>query len=109
MKHLCALLGVSLLVAVVPYPFSVAAAVQTGSGWVTLFDGTNLDQWNRIGDANWKLTDGVVQADAGTGFLVSKSSYADFELRAEFWVDAAANSGIFIRCTDPSNIAATNA
>ena len=35
------------------------------------------------------------------GHLVSKNSYTDFQIRAEFWVDSDANSGIFIRCTDP--------
>jgi hypothetical protein len=28
---------------------------QTDAGWVTLFDGKNLDNWNKIGDANWRL------------------------------------------------------
>jgi hypothetical protein len=101
MKHRCTLLGVSLLVAALPLPSSVTAAGQADAGWVTLFDGTNLDQWNTIGDANWKLTDGVVHAEAGTGFLVTKSSYADFELRAEFWADTHPNSGIFLRWTVP--------
>jgi len=41
-----------------------------------------------------------VQADLGSGFLVSKQEYGDFQLRAEFWVDATANSGVFIRATD---------
>jgi len=40
---------------------------------------------------------------------VSKQKYKDFQLRAEFWVDAEANSGIFIRCTDPQKITAVNA
>jgi Domain of Unknown Function (DUF1080) len=64
----------------------------------------NLSNWNQIGDANWKLADGIVAADKGNGFLVSKNSYGDFQLRAEFWVDADANSGIFIRCSDPTKV-----
>jgi hypothetical protein len=40
-------------------------------------------------------------AGVKASFLVSKKDYADFQLRAEFWVDADANSGIFIRCTNP--------
>jgi len=70
--------------------------------WVTLLDGTNLDNWNPVGDANWRIVDGAAQADMGGGHLVSKESYGDFELRAEFWVDQPANSGIFIRCADPA-------
>jgi hypothetical protein len=71
-----------------------------GGGWVTLFDGSSLDNWNRVGDANWRLDGGVVVADKGSGFLVTKNTYADFEIRAEFWADSDANSGIFIRCED---------
>jgi Domain of Unknown Function (DUF1080) len=79
------------------------------TGWKTLFDGSNLNNWEPIGNANWRLVNGIVQADLGNGYLVSKEDYADFDLRAEFWVDATANSGIFIRCTDPKRITAMNA
>jgi hypothetical protein len=85
------------------------AVGQTDAGWITLFDGSNLDHWTTIGNANWKLADGSVQADKGEGFLVSKNTYTDFEIRAEFWVDEEANSGIFIRCTDTTKVTATNA
>jgi hypothetical protein len=77
---------------------------QTDAGWVTLLDGKSLDNWNKLGDANWRLEGGAVVADKGNGFLVSKNAYTDFQLRAEFWVDADANSGIFIRCTNPDKI-----
>jgi len=74
---------------------------QSNAGWTTLFDGKSLDHWNKVGEADWKLADGVVEADKGEGFLVTKDSYADFELKVEFWVDDKANSGVFLRCEDP--------
>jgi hypothetical protein len=86
-----------------PAPFKVDKT------WTTLFDGSNLDQWNRIGDANWRLEGGAVVADKGQGYLVTSRGYIDFQLRAEFWVDATANSGVFIRCTDPKAVTASNA
>jgi hypothetical protein len=64
-------------------------------------DGTDLDNWHIVGDANWRIVDGAAQADMGGGHLMSNDSYTDFVLRAEFWVDEPANSGIFIRCDDP--------
>ena len=79
------------------------------AGWTTLFDGSSLAGWNVLGDANWELEDGAVQADSGSGFLVTPESYADFELTLEFWVDEPANSGIFIRCADAENVRDTNA
>src|SRR5678815_992365 len=80
------------------------------AGWNTLLDGSNpktLDNWNRIGDANWRAEDGAVVADKGKGgHLVSKNSYKDFQIRAEFWADHTTNSGIFIRAADPNKIGA---
>jgi hypothetical protein len=81
---------------------------QADAGWITLLDGSNLDHWNRVGNANWRLAEGTAQADKGNGFLVSKNSYTDFQIRAEFWADPAANSGIFIRCSDPQKISSKN-
>ena len=78
------------------------------AGWTTLFDGSSLDGWRVLGDANWELADGAVSADSGNGYLVTGVSYGDFELTLEFWVDELANSGVFIRCSDPENIGAGN-
>ena len=73
-------------------------------GWVNLFDGKNLDNFTRVGGANWTIVDGVVQADKsttkGSSFLVSKTAYKDFEVRVEFWVSDDANSGVYMRCAD---------
>ena len=84
--------------------FSGSHRAVAADGWVTLFDGKNLDNFDQIGNANWRIEDGAVVADKGNGFLVTKNAYTDYQLRAEFWVDADANSGVFIRCTDPVKI-----
>jgi hypothetical protein len=85
-----------------------AATPQAGQ-WTTLFDGTSLQGWNRVGDANWTLSDGAVQADSGSGFLVTPAAYGDFQLTIDFWVSDVANSGVFIRCADPQTITDMNA
>src|SRR5262245_13128765 len=86
---------------------------QRDTGWNTLLDGSNLktlDNWNRVGDANWRVEDGRVVADKGKGgHLVSKNSYKDFQIRAEFWAEHTTNSGIFIRITDPKQISSKSA
>jgi hypothetical protein len=89
--------------AIIPSP------AQQSGGWTTLFDGSNLNSFNMLGKANWKIADGSVQADSGNGFLITKASYKDFEITAEFWVDEKANSGVFIRCSDPTKVDAENA
>jgi len=80
-------------------------------GWTTLIDGeAGLDNWNRVGDANWRPEDGAIVAYRGRGgYLVSKGLYKDFQLRAEFWADPTTNSGIFFRVTNPKRIGADNA
>ncbi|HYS51629.1 MAG TPA: DUF1080 domain-containing protein [Burkholderiales bacterium] len=81
------------------------------SGWTTLIDGSSgLDNFNRVGDANWREEGGAIVADKGKGgYLVSKNSYKDFQIRAEFWADHTTNSGVFLRVTDPNKITATDA
>ena len=66
--------------------------------------------WPRAGEANWRVADGgAVQADAGSGgYLVTPDDYADFDISVEFWVTPEANSGVFVRCTDPSAPGAAN-
>src|SRR5262249_4736956 len=112
MKRLLVIAIGVLIIGLVHQPAYQAAAQgkqSSATGWTTLFDGKSLAAFNMIGDANWQLVDGVVQANKGNGFLVTKGSYADFELKAEFWVDADANSGVFIRCENPQQITAMNA
>jgi hypothetical protein len=82
---------------------------QPASGWTTLLDGTTLKGWSTLGTANWTIVNGAVEANAGAGFLVTPTSYGDFELTAEIWADEAANSGIFIRCSDPKNVTPSSA
>jgi hypothetical protein len=104
MKRSVAIIAASLVVSV-----SIAGCAHTSgsdAGWVTLIDGTKgLDNFDRVGDANWRTEDGAIVADKGKGgFLVSKNAYKDFQLRAEFWADHTTNSGIFMRCADPKVI-----
>lgn len=68
-----------------------------------------LENWNQTGSGNWRIEDGAIIADAGNGLLVSKNSYQDFRLTAEFWADHTTNSGIFIRVDDASYINAYSA
>ena len=82
------------------------------SGWTTLIDGEKgMDNFTRVGDANWTATDGAVQATQGgkdPAYLLSKQSYTNFEMRVEFWASDDANSGVFMRCQDRSTITDEN-
>ena len=78
-------------------------------GWVTLVDGSSIPGWAQLGKGNWSIVDGSLQGKNGdAGFLMSTASYTDFEIRAEFWADEDANSGLFIRCQDRAKVTADN-
>jgi len=100
---------VSMLVAAV-LAAGCAALNPSMAGWETLIDrGSGLDNFNRVGAANWRSDGGTVMADSGQpGFLVTKKSYRDFQIRAEFWAEPTTNSGIFVRAQNPANIQATS-
>ena len=75
--------------------------------WSVLFAGHDLTSFNAIGGGNWQMADGYVAADSGEpGFLVTKGSFTDFELRLEFQASSETNSGVFIRCGDPDDVSA---
>ena len=88
---------------------TLAGCAALGIGdWTPLVDGTRgMENFNRVGDANWMATDGAIQAVSGgkdPGYLVTRKAYGDFVLRAEFWASDDANSGIFLRCQNPLQI-----
>ena len=64
-------------------------------------DAKSLDNFEQVGTANWRIGEQAMAADYGQGFLVTKQSYGDFQLRLEYWADEGTNSGVFIRCENP--------
>src|SRR5215210_392072 len=86
-------------------------AMMPGSmgGWTTLVDGAKgLENFARLGHSNWRAEDGAIVADRNPdktpSYLVTRTSYSNFVIRAEFWASDDANSGIFARCKDPKNV-----
>jgi hypothetical protein len=81
-----------------------------GSGWTTLIDGDKgLDNFIVSGSkANWRPEGGAIVADQtsgkGTSVLVSKKSFKNFQLYAEFWAAENTNSGIYLRIRTPDNV-----
>jgi len=87
---------------------TACANMQGGGGnWVPIVDaGKGMEKLNRVGEADWALVDGALQATKGSGnaYLVTRESYTDFVIRAEFWASDDANSGLFMRCQKPADI-----
>ena len=86
------------------------ASGPSNDGFVKLLDaGKGLENWEAIGDANWRAEENLIVADKGKGgFLVSRKNYKDFIIRAEFWAATDTNSGIFVRLSNPKTVTADN-
>jgi creatinine amidohydrolase/Fe(II)-dependent formamide hydrolase-like protein len=92
----------------VPRPAGLSAS-EAAAGWRALSDGKTLTGWTTIGGVRWTVADGAFTANPSKqsatpmqGFLRSTDTFSDFELKAEFWADPDANSGLFIRCGTPA-------
>lgn len=60
---------------------------------VVLFDGSNLDQWTLGGGkAPWKVENGYMQVEPGSGSIRTKERFADFQLHIE-WATPAQVEG----------------
>jgi hypothetical protein len=83
-----------------------APKVPPPPGAVVLFDGTDLSQWVNRKDgqpAAWKVAGGYFEVVPGTGDIISRQTFADYQLHVEFWLplmpelkgQARSNSGVY--------------
>jgi hypothetical protein len=64
-----------------------APASQPADGWISLFNGRNLEGWSAQGDGNFAVVDGAVCCEAasrGNGRLVRSGERGDFLLQMRF-------------------------
>ena len=87
----------------------IQACVSADSDWMELSD--NFAGWHSVGDANWRFEGDELIADSATGIshLVTDESFDDFQIQLEFWNHEGANSGVFMRISDPENISDSSA
>ena len=80
----------------------LAGSASAQSGWIALFNGTNLDGWaEHSGKAKYTVADGVLVGESvsgsGNSFLCTTQTFENFELELEYRCDALLNSGVQIR------------
>ncbi len=83
------------------------AAMTAPSDAVILFDGKDLSKWESVegGAAQWVVNNGVFTVKKGTGDIVTKQEFNDFQLHIEWSIpaditgksQARGNSGIFMQ------------
>ena len=74
-------------------------AEEKADGWVQLFDGRSFDNWrgynqDGVPEKGWTIENGALVCNGG-GDLITEKQYEDFDLKLEFNLSEAANSGIF--------------
>jgi hypothetical protein len=82
-----------------------AKAQETAKGeWRPLFNGKDLEGWNAIGSAKWRVEDGVMVGGQDgdpkrSGLLATREQFQDFEIELEFMIDEHGkyNSGVYLR------------
>jgi hypothetical protein len=79
-----------------------------GGGSVALFNGRDLSGWHPA--VNWTVEDGVItlknrtdRQEHNDNYLWTAQRYGDFVLDLDFKVGQDANSGVFLRTSDPKD------
>ncbi len=86
-------------------PQNLLTDTEKGEGWKLLFDGKSTAGWHMYGrkDApvqGWQVMDGsLVRAGRG-GDIATDESFDNFELKVEWRISPAGNSGIFFRSNE---------
>ena len=94
-----AILAVALLLAgqAVAGEVNSLSKKEIADGWILLFDGSTTLGWETVGRAKWKVADGTLVSNEGTGWILTKTEFTDFTLKVEFRVGDGGNSGIAFR------------
>ena len=102
-----ALRGLLCLIAFLLYHTGVSAqdntltAEEEAAGWELLFDGEDLGKWRNFKsdglNAQWVAENGTMKLTGkGGGDILTRRTYANFDLRLHWQVSEGGNSGIFI-------------
>ena len=77
------------------------------AGWALLFDGRTTAGWRGFKSDTmpdgWAIEDGTIARADGGGDIISEGQYDDFELRLQWKIAPAGNSGIFFHVTEDTN------
>jgi len=100
-----------------PVPPVVTPAAKFGeapSDAIILFNGKNLDQWEKVSDgtpADWIVSDGILTVNKKSGNIQTKRTFTNYQLHIEWRIpsnitgsdQARGNSGLFLAGTGPGD------
>ncbi len=78
---------------------------EKAEGWTLLFDGKDLSHWRNYKkegiSEKWQVADGAFTLTAkGGGDIITKETYGAFELKLEYRISKAGNSGLMYHVTE---------
>ncbi|GAA4435789.1 DUF1080 domain-containing protein [Ravibacter arvi] len=110
-KHLSHLKAAPLLLAsLLLAGLLVTSSFVKKSKWIELFNGKDLNSWHSYNQdkvTGWMIEDGFLTTDGTGGDLTSNQEFGDFDLRFEFKIPPASNSGVFYKVIEKPEIKRT--
>ena len=98
-KHLLA--AVLVLATTVTAGLVLTAQVKPklpGEDWISMFNGTDLTGWTKVGNESWTVEDGLIHGKGLTkayGYLETDKDYKNFQMSLRFKCVGDGNSGVF--------------
>ncbi len=89
--------GARLTWSAVRAPALRRSAEPTWGKAISLFNGVDLTGWEAMGTNQWHVVNGVLTSPKAGANLVSKETFTDFKLHAEFRYPRGGNSGLYLR------------
>ncbi len=76
-----------------------------GDKWRVIFDGTNLEGWEHVGEGGFERLDGTIKTVGEMGLLwYTKEKFGDCKIRIVYRAASGSdNSGVYIRIADKPN------
>lgn len=90
--------------------FKIQTASPEKGKWIWLFNGKSLDGWHSYNQdkvVGWRIEDGMLTTDGSGGDLTTNNEYGDFDLRFEFKIPPASNTGVFYKVLETPEIKRT--
>ncbi len=77
-------------------PSAETATTSAESDWTMLFDGSSMDAWRNFKSdtSAWRIEDGALNTTGGSGDLITKETYENFELEFDWRITEGGNSGV---------------
>jgi len=115
-KYLLKTAGIAVaIVACISFSFTSNKMENQEGKWISLFDGKTFDGWhgfNKTGPIqNWAIEEGAMvclgaAADAHGGDIVTNADYENFELKWEWKISKAGNSGVMYHVIEDAKYSA---